>query len=464
MRIPGADKAIDNLVKWSAKEDWHSLRKQVLAEHFDMICARFDTTKEEIADLLGDSFGMVFGCAIEDFFTARFGDEGDNIIDDYLKRRGWREKIPAKRYLEAIRDSTLSLYEVVDLDPGRSMTVRDLVLGGDTVTVEEKLGSESAARWDRIAGRIVTVNKKVYFTGSLLLFPHEVAEEVLSGIEEMVKSLKKKLRREAKKQGEPADINDRDLREMFLHASARLFTRTWLIDTLSRASEPLPEVRNTDGDELVFSEGRFPITGELANVIVGLDAINEFERDNPDELQWTWHGHGSPSKKMSQGKGLAFETDDDTGRTILGNIEIGEDALVLSTNSKERADRGRDLLLSRLGGLVGQPLTSHQTLEKMLDERSDPAPVQSELPPEVAEQAIHSYLDTHYRQALDDPLPHFDGKTPRQAAKTKKGRARVINWLKKLENSEARRAASQKQQPYDFQWMWREMKIDDARR
>jgi hypothetical protein len=40
----------------------------------------------------------------------------------------------------------------------------------------------------------------------------------------------------------------------------------------------------------------------------------------------------------------------------------------------------------------------------------------------------------------------------------------VINWLKKLENSEARRAASQEQQPYDFQWMWREMKIDDARR
>ncbi len=82
----------------------------------------------------------------------------------------------------------------------------------------------------------------------------------------------------------------------------------------------------------------------------------------------------------------------------------------------------------------------------------------------MAEQAIHSYLDTHYRQALDDPLPYFDGKTPRQAARTKKGRVQVKSWLKKLENTEARRAASQEQQPYDFQWMWREMKIDDARR
>ena len=88
MRIPGADKAIDNLIKWSANEEWNPFREQVFAEHFDMIFDRFDTTKEEIADLLGDSFGMVFGCVLEDFFTARFGDKGDNIIDDYLKRRG----------------------------------------------------------------------------------------------------------------------------------------------------------------------------------------------------------------------------------------------------------------------------------------------------------------------------------------------------------------------------------------
>ena len=471
MRIPGADKAVENLIKWSAKEEWSFFREQVFAEHFDMICDRFDTTKEELADLLGDSFGMVFGCVLEDFFAARFGDKGDNIIDDYLKRRGWREKIPAKRYLAAIRDSILSLYEVVDLDPGRSMTVRDLILGGDTITVEEKLGSESAARWDRIAGRIVTVNKKVYFTGSLLLFPQEVADEVLSGIEEMVESLGKKLRKEAKKQGEPADFKDRDLREMFLHASARLFTRTWLIAALNRASEPLPEVRNTDGDELVFSEARFPITGELASVIAGLDATDEFDRDDPDELRWIWLGQGSPSKRASRGKSHTFKTkddagktEDDAGRTILGNIELDKDALVLSTNSRERADRGRELLLGRFDGLLGQPLTSHQTLEKVLEERSDSAPVQSELPPEVAEQAIHSYLETHYRQALDDPLPYFDGKTPRQAARTKKGRVQVIRWLKKLENTEARRAAGQEQQPYDFQWMWREMKVDDARR
>ena len=79
-----------------------------------------------------------------------------------------------------------------------------------------------------------------------------------------------------------------------------------------------PRSRNTDGDEIVFSEARFPITGELASVIVGLDAINEFERDDPDELQWTWHGHGSPSKRVSRGKGHTYKADDDAGRTHTG--------------------------------------------------------------------------------------------------------------------------------------------------
>ncbi len=467
MRIPGADKAISNLVKWSTREEWAPIREQVFAEHFDPVCDRLNVTEEEFVDLLGDGFDMVFGFAIEDFFTARFGDEGEmNVIDDYLKRRGWREKVPAKRYLEALRDSVPSLYEVVDLDPGHSMTVRDLVLGGDPVTVEEKLGSESAARWDRIAGRLVTINNQAYFTGGLLLLPHDVASAVLSGIEEMVKRLKKELRNEAKKQGAPA-IKERDAREVLLFSAApRLFTQAWLADTLDRALAPMPEIRNTDGDEIVFSEVRFLIIGDDTKIVAVLDGIDGFERNKPDGLRWTWHGRGSPSQRMSPNRqeGLTLGSEDEAGRTSLGNVEIIGDVLVLSTNSRERAETGRDLLASHLGKLVGRPLTSHQDLEKMLKDRPESAPTEPDLPPKMAEQAIRSYLDDHYRRALDDPLPILDGKTPRQAVRSKKGRAQVVAWLKYLENGEARRAAGQGQAPYDLTWMWEELGVLDQRK
>jgi hypothetical protein len=73
-------------------------------------------------------------------------------------------------------------------------------------------------------------------------------------------------------------------------------------------------------------------------------------------------------------------------------------------------------------------------------------------------------LTQHYRRTLDDPLPLLDDKTPRQAVKTKKGRAQIVGWLKLLENSEFRRAAGQGHNPYDTAWMWRELKLGDSRK
>ncbi len=460
MRIPGADKAIGNLMDWAYRDEWRPLHDEVVGEHFDGICDEFDIGQEDLAELLGESIHMLYGCAFEDFLTCRFDDDGLNIVDDFLKRRGWREKVPARRYLEALRDSSITMYEVVDLKPGYSLTVRDMIRGGDPLTVNEKLGSESAALWDRIAGRIVSVNGKPYFTGAMLWFPHDVADELLEEVEEMLMVLRREMRKEAKKRGEPADLADEVLIEFVLHVSTRLFSGAWLTDVLERISAPLPQLRNSDGHDLLFSEVRFPMTGDTSAAAARLDETGEFERDDPAVWRWTWHAGASPSEGMIR---KTFETDDDTGHTILGSIEMTEDALVLNTNSKERADRGRDLLAPRLEGLVGPPLTSHQTLEQMRDERRDDPPPPADLPPEVAEEALRSFMDRHYRQCLDEPIPYFDGKTPRQATRSKKGRARIVSWLKMLENSEARRASGEGQKPYDFRWMWRELKVEDLR-
>ena len=53
-----------------------------------------------------------------------FEPDGQNVIDDYLKRRGWRESVPAKRYLQAHKKSVMSLYEVTETRPGRCLSSR----------------------------------------------------------------------------------------------------------------------------------------------------------------------------------------------------------------------------------------------------------------------------------------------------------------------------------------------------
>ena len=230
---------------------------QVHADHFDAVGGTIDGDENELREALGDAADMLLVFIVEDFFTARFGERGElNVIDDYLEQRGWCESVQGGSYLEGLRDATPSLYEVIDSDPGRSLTVRDLIVDGEAVTVQA-------------------------------------------------------------------------------------------------------------------------------------------------------------------------------------------------------------LLSSRLRDLVGPALISSQDPNRALENHSSvPAGDDVGPPPEEAVQAIHSYLDEHYRRTLDEPLPALGGRTLRQAAKTKKGRREAIDWLKQLENVEYLRAAEQGQRAYDTRWTWQELGIE----
>ena len=121
-----------------------------------------------------------------------------------------------------------------------------------------------------------------------------------------------------------------------------------------------------------------------------------------------------------------------------------------------------------LDGLVGPPLISMQTLEQALAEHDTkegqenvtPEPV----PPEIAGPLLRQFMDDHYRKCLNQPIGMLDGKTPRQAVRSKKGREQVVAWLKYLENIAVRQARNDSSAAYDFAWMWEELGIADWRK
>ena len=208
---------------------------------------------------------------------------------------------------------------------------------------------------------------------------------------------------------------------------------------------------------------RFPLTSDAARVAEVLDGIEGFEREEAGEPRWRWFAAGSPLYRASRhrrGHSAAESSEPPIGTTSLGYIETRKATLVLSVNSRERAERGRALLVSRLGGLVGPALVAHQTPERAQEERSGQAPDEPGIPPEEALKLMQSYLDDHYRRTLDEPIPMLDGKTLREAAATTKGRGRVVDWLKRLENAEHHRAAQHGHRPYDTAWLWRELGIE----
>ncbi len=125
------------------------------------------------------------------------------------------------------------------------------------------------------------------------------------------------------------------------------------------------------------------------------------------------------------------------------------------------------MLAEALGTLVGPPLMAMQTPEQALEERAEKGSSEElpkpPLPPEEMAAVMQEVLDNHYRTLLSQPIPMLDGKTPKQAVRSKSGRQKVVEWLKLLENNEAHRAAATKIPPYDFTWMWDALKIRELR-
>ena len=469
MTLPGIDKATQNLLAWSERGEWAARHAEVFAYHMDPFADILEGPADNIVEVVGEAFHVLAVFICEDFFTVHFddddgGDEADgNVIDDYLGRRGWRETAAARLYLEGLRDSAVSLYEVVGIDPGRSLTVRDLLLGGGAVTVEEELGSRSAAMWDRLAARIVEVKGKRYFTGAMLQFDHDLSREAIARVDELTREAASAARAEARRLGvKPPPrtfLRETVLRDLM---GAETFSELWLGDIVDRAGAPLPELRNTDDEPMVFCEVRFPVQGDRAEIAAALDRIDDFEEDG--EGRWRWLAPGSPPERAARHSGRGgIDPALSEFVTSLGAIELGTEALTLSVNSTGRAERGWEMLASRLGGLVGPPLVSHQDPERALDEHADAVPEEPLDLPEEALAAMRSLLDDHYRRSLDVPVPMLDGRTPREAAAAREGRKRAVDWLKQLENAEHRRALQLGHEPCDTSWMWRELKLQDPR-
>ncbi len=133
----------------------------------------------------------------------------------------------------------------------------------------------------------------------------------------------------------------------------------------------------------------------------------------------------------------------DDGAIVLGNVELTAKAVTLSVNSEARAARGRALLEPVLARLVRAPLVERQTVEQMMALSRDRSSAQDALPlpPDEERRIIHQGLTDHYLRTLDEPIPSLCNQSPRKAAKTGKGREKVI-WLKMLENHSAQQGGT----------------------
>ena len=460
------DKAVRNIKNWADRSEWSDELSIVFDAHFAAVREHVDISPEEFHQNIveSDYGGMLFGMVFEDFLSRNLSPSNKNIIDDYLARRGWRESVAGRRYLQQLRNSVLSLYEVIQVSRGKHCELTDLIRGGKAIRVHEHMGTLNMVKWDRIAARVLNTNGKHAFSGGILPFPHEVSRDLLSALTKSRKQFRRRGSRIADTGPKANPPSPESPDDVFLRDACPAFTAVWLVHILEQMQAPLPEIVNRDGASLVFCETRFPfLTEKPEEIAARLDAANDWVRDAPRKDAWIWLPESSATSEKPR-DGMALANSPFGQRPIYGTLELTPGALTLLTNSLERAERGADVLQELLHSLIGPALSVLQTPEQMLSDQPQhkgdrKRELSDTIDPSIEAEIVHSVLDKHYRQCLDEPIPALDNKTPRQCVRSKTGRNKVIEWLKHLENNELHRAAQAGQKPYDTSWMWDDLKL-----
>ena len=365
------------------------------------------------------------------FLDYRLSD-GESAIERFLKHHA-ADLDPAVRwYLTLLRDTAMHLYEVADLSPGVSVTLRD-VLDNRRITVREKQGSRSLWKHALVAARVIARGPSGHpeMESGLLNIPDFVREQMISQLSAHYETYCSEHR--------GPNMTD------FFKEMALFFHDAWISGIL----EPhMPAMQNTDGEEIVPTVSRFDIL-ESKGLEAAFDAEKKLERTEQDQLEWLW------TERDKRGKSV-----------IMGNLVINGKRLELVCNSARRDRRGRKLVERIADGKVRHLSTTHENMEMAIRERmlsnlsNEDSATAHELPRELNEALVLEHQGKYYRQWLDEKIPALNHRTPREAAANVALFPKLLDLIGGLE-SFYQRCLKDGEPAYDPSWMYGELGIED---
>lgn len=449
----------DHLIQWLKQGPWPAIWEDYWQEMLEKLTNLLDMDIQELMTRIEESetITFVFGAVFEHFLTLEFPADAlsaPNLVEDYLKRRGWKELPRDKAYLEQMHRVPFSVYEVMDVIPGESVTVQDLICPVAPVTVLERSGSQQLKAMDHLVAKVVNLDGQAHFTGNLLKLDFTQAEQ-------QARAIRQALQKRGLALGERELKKDGNL-ERIRHA-LQDYSESLILAGLEKLLAK-PRFQNREGHSLLFGKIRFPVKNP-DQVIAVLDTQAEFERAETEEGEppfWNWlllldesgSGPNQPGVGIFQSE---LELDEGLFVPVRGTLELTDKGLLCEVTSRERAEILVPLLQTLLGGSLGQPSVSYQSLEAFQKENKRQPAKEPDLSPEEQQAIMEAYMDEHYRKCLDQPLSMLNGKTPRQAVKTKAGKVQVTKWLRYLESHQGQ---SDEMPGYDFAWMWEALGLE----
>ena len=318
----------------------------------------------------------------------------------------------------------MSVFVVEGVEPGQNLDIRD-VLTGRRFHVLEQSASRTVHRTDLLFVRVVTTGEVCLMFGMApLAVPARLHINILDWRDRLLGR-----RLLARHDLMECDVEIRDL----------------YLELAHEIRHPVsPQLRNTDGDPLELTTLVYNLTAAVADVFERLrplatlgedEHVSDMETDDTGVmtsavLSWV---------KAGNRKNKAWDN------TILGTLHLAAGRLTADVNSARRADRLEREIKRVLGRLAVLRSRSVENVDQMLkDFRATRAPaatgatsrrVAHERPTEFDTLEDELYQQ-HLEAWIDTRVPALGHRTPRQVARTARGRERVEALLNSFEGSE----------------------------
>jgi hypothetical protein len=381
--------------------------------------------------------------------------DGETIADLFLEQHGRILSTHELAWMEAQRAAWLSVWEVLDVEPGRSIKLKDL-LTGEVRVVSEAGASRSLVKRDTILTRVVD-----HEGISVLAGTHTTPLPPLDA-DKVIAQMHRKLRRKS----------SIPIERLRAEKTGRYLIDLWddTVDDVEERASQIPEMQNTDGDPLLLTTDHFAFDpadrGEIHRRLAAVEGVEAPKAIDTADGQYVLTKPGNPKHKKWE-------------NTVTGVMRFDRNTLKGETNSIARADALRSVLEGALGPLIKHRAREHSDPVALIGKaraaagpkrgnssadgpgragarKTGEAPL--DIPQDEIDRILREQKSRTYADWSEHPLPALGGLTARDAVKTKEGRKRVDTLLREMENREARVPAGQR---FDFNIIRRELGLGE---
>lgn len=286
----------------------------------------------------------------------------------------------AAEYAQAAKNAVTSIFEVLEVEEGKSLLLRD-VFDGREYLAHERAGSTGMPTRTLLLGRLV-LYREIYVIEGMLprVAPPSLRTSLVARIQATC----------------PVPATPAPRSRGWAYAAMLVWHEVLEEDAQRRMYARPPTLLTTTGERVAPSRAVFAFAEEDRERI--LDALDRLRGCFPDEA----------------------DTESDTTtftlfqrEVIEGRIHLGASTLIIETNAAERLTRIRNRIQKKIPGIL--TLLDRETIsvESLLESAS---PSASEPPPPEARALLSAFIAHRYESFLDEPLPALDGLSPRSAA------------------------------------------------